>query len=193
MQQQDQQLAEIMEKEMTHHEQVSVLSHMYLQQVEEVKAHSQEIRQLLALVEQQQKAIENLSSPHNPPRELRAVPSCSETQLDAMREEVFNIIPGTVNTMRGAAVLHNTSMASAPMVNQNSFEDILAEEANFTPSHLPNHVTFMDTMRGVLPHPHPTDIKKRWSYHQDPLKVTTQKKLDSMQLPTNLEKCRSPN
>ena len=47
-----------------------------------------------------------------------------------MREEVFNIILGTVNTMRGTAVLHNTTMASAPMVNQNFFEDMLAEEAN---------------------------------------------------------------
>ena len=27
---------------------------------------------------------------------------------------------------------------------------MLAEEANFTPSHLPKHVTFMDTMRGVV-------------------------------------------
>ena len=81
-----------MEEEMTHHEQVSVLPRMHLQQVEEVKAQSQEIRWLLALVEQQQKAIESLTSPQIPPWELRAVPSHSETQLDAIREEVFNII-----------------------------------------------------------------------------------------------------
>ena len=43
LQVQDQQLAEIMEEEMTHYEQLSVLSHMYLQQAEEVKAQSQEI------------------------------------------------------------------------------------------------------------------------------------------------------
>ena len=36
--QQDQQLAEILEDEMTHREQVSVLSCMHLQQVEEVKS-----------------------------------------------------------------------------------------------------------------------------------------------------------
>ena len=65
---------------MTHQEQVSVLSQMHLQQVEEVKAQSQEIRCLLALVEsRQQEAIEKLTSPHSPPREPRAVPSCSET------------------------------------------------------------------------------------------------------------------
>ena len=43
LQAQDQQIAEIMEKEMTCHEQVSVLSHMHLQQAEEVKDKSQEI------------------------------------------------------------------------------------------------------------------------------------------------------
>ena len=53
LEERDQQLAEIMEEEMTHQEQVSVLSWMQLQQVEEVKAQSQEIQCLLALVEQQ--------------------------------------------------------------------------------------------------------------------------------------------
>ena len=94
-------------------------------------------------MEQQQRAIEHLTSPQSPPRESRAVPSCSETQLDAMREEVFNMIPGTVNTMRGTAVSHNTTIASMPMVNKNSFEDMLAEEANVMSSCLPKHVNFM--------------------------------------------------
>ena len=52
---QEQQLAEILEDRMTHQEQVSVLSCMHLQQVEEVKAHSHEIRRLSALVEEQQR------------------------------------------------------------------------------------------------------------------------------------------
>ena len=62
LQAQDQQLAEIMEEEMTHHEQVSVLSCMHLQQVEEVKAQSQEICCLLVLDEQQQEAIKIIYS-----------------------------------------------------------------------------------------------------------------------------------
>ena len=44
LQQQDQPLAEILEEEVTHHEQVSLLSCMHLQQAEEVKTQSQEIR-----------------------------------------------------------------------------------------------------------------------------------------------------
>ena len=125
-----------------------MLPQLHLQQAEEVRAQSQEIRCLSALVEKQQKAIEQLTSPHSPPRESTAVPSCSETQLDAMRKEVFNMVLGTVNTMRDPAVLWNTTMASVPVVNKNSFEDMLAEEANFTPSSQPKHVTFMNTMGG---------------------------------------------
>ena len=102
------------------------------------------------------------------------------------------MVLGTVNTRRGTAVSYNTTMASVPTVNQNSFKDMLAEEANFTPSCPPKHVTFMDTMRGVLPHPHHADIKKRWSYHQDPWKVASQEKWDSMWLPTNSKRCGSP-
>ena len=68
--------------------------------------------------------------------------------MDAMWEEVFNFILGTVNTMRGVAVSCNTMMTSAPMVNKNSFKDMLAEEANFTPSHQSKYVTFFDMMGG---------------------------------------------
>ena len=111
---QDQQLANILEEEMTPQEQVSVLSHMHPQQAEEVKAQSQEIRRLSALVEQQQLAIEKLTNPQNPSRESRAFPSHSESKLDDMREDIFNLIPGTVNTIRGAAVSHNTQWQVSP-------------------------------------------------------------------------------
>ena len=57
-----------------------------------------------------------------------------------MQEEVFNLIPGTVNTVQGAPMSHNTTMATAPMINRTSFEDMLGEEAHFTPSHQPKHV-----------------------------------------------------
>ena len=58
LQVQDQHLAEIMEKRITHCEQVLVLSHMHLQQAEEVKAKSQEIWCFSTLVEEQD-AIKN--------------------------------------------------------------------------------------------------------------------------------------
>ena len=84
---------------MTHREQVSVLSQMHLQQAEEVKTQSQEIQCLLALVEKQQEAIQKLTSPCSPPREAVPIPSHPQYQLEAMREEAFNVVPGTVNTI----------------------------------------------------------------------------------------------
>ena len=111
---------------------------MHLQQVEEVKAQSQEIQHLLALVEQQQEAIKKLPSPRSPTRKLRASTSCSQSQLDIMWEEIFNLIMGTVNTRRCAAVASH-SPAMIPIVNKVSFKDMLAEEVNFTPSPQPRH------------------------------------------------------
>ena len=102
----------------------------------------------MALVEKQQEPIQKLSGPHSPPREARATTSCLESQLDAMVDEVFNLILGTVNTMQDAAVSHNTTMATTPMINRASFEDILAEEANFIPSHQPRYVKFSDMTEG---------------------------------------------
>ena len=157
----DQQLAKILEKEMTHREQVTVLSHMHLQQAEEVKAQSQEIRRLSALVKQQQQAIEKLTSPQNPPRDSRAFPSHSKSWLDDMREEIFNLNLRTVNTIKGTAVSHNTTMASVPRVSQTSFEDMLAEEANLTSSCQPKHVTFRDMVRQGVTSSTP------WKYQQE--------------------------
>ena len=40
---------------------------------------------------------------------------------------------------------HYTTMATTPMVNRTSFEDMLAEEANLTSRHQPKHVKSLDT------------------------------------------------
>ena len=104
-----------------------------------------------------------------------------------MREEIFNLIPGTVNTVRGTVISHNTTVASAPRISQTSFEDMLAEEANATPDCKQKHVTFMDTMRGchII---YTLETSRRWSYHQDQWKEPTLRMLDYMQLATNSKK-----
>ena len=56
------------------------------------------------------------------------------------------MVPGTVNTRRGVAVLWDTTKTSASRINRASFEHMMAEEANFTQSHQLKHVTFLDTM-----------------------------------------------
>ena len=150
---------------MTHCKQVSVLSHMHLQQAEEVKAQSQEIWHLLALVEQQQVAIEKLAITRGPIQEPRASTSHSESW--------FYVILGTVNTRRGIAVA-SYSLVMTPVVNKTSFEDMLAEKANFTPSHQSRHVKFMDMVKGGLtstPHNQEVALPTRPAYQSHPEEI----------------------
>ena len=66
-----------------------------------------------------------------------------------MWEDIFNLILGTVNTRQGTAVAsHNTTLAT-PIIHKALFEDMLAEEANYTPSCQPRHVKFVNTIEGV--------------------------------------------
>ena len=46
-------------------------------------------------------------------------------------------------------VSHNTTIVT-PVINKASFEDMLAEEANYTPSCQPKHVIFVDMIEGSL-------------------------------------------
>ena len=53
-------LVEIVEEEMAHQTQVSVLLHLHLQQAEEIKVQSKEIKQLSTLLERQQTILEQV-------------------------------------------------------------------------------------------------------------------------------------
>ena len=53
-------LANIIEEEMAHWTQVLVLSHLHLQQAEEIKSQSNEIRHLSTLLEKQQAILERV-------------------------------------------------------------------------------------------------------------------------------------
>ena len=66
-----------------------------------------------------------------------------------MQGEIFNLILGMVNNRQVAAVASN-SPTVVPIVNRESFEDMLAEEMTFTPSHQPRHVKFADILQGRL-------------------------------------------
>ena len=59
-----------------------------------MKAQSHEIWCLSALVEQQQEAIKKPASPKSPTQEQRTMTSHSESQLDIMRDEIFNFNTG---------------------------------------------------------------------------------------------------
>ena len=57
---QEELLAKIVEEEMAHQMQVSVPSHLHLQQAEEIKAQSDEIKRLSNLLERQQTLLEQV-------------------------------------------------------------------------------------------------------------------------------------
>ena len=96
-------LADIIEEEMAHQTQVSVLSQLHIQQAEEIKSQSEEIRHLSTLLEKQQAILERVQEQQSRKPE-RPVPPMN--RIEELQREAFNILPGTVNSRRGAAVAH---------------------------------------------------------------------------------------
>ena len=107
-----------------------------------------------------------------------------------MWEEIFNLILGTVNTGRGTAVA-SYSPPVTHIVNKTSLKDMLAKEAYFTPSHQSRCVKFIDMIEGGLTLPH-VIYRRMWQYQQSQLTKATQRKLGSMQLHMNSERCEEP-
>ena len=68
-------LADIIEEEMAHWTQVSVLSHLHLQQAEEIKSQSDEIRHLSTLLKQQQAILERVQEQQNRMPEIPVPPT----------------------------------------------------------------------------------------------------------------------
>ena len=88
-------LANIIEEEMAHWTQVSVLSHLHLQHAKEIKSQSSEIRLLSTLLEKQQTILEKAQEQQ---RRMPEIPVPSTTHIEELQREVFNILPGMVNT-----------------------------------------------------------------------------------------------
>ena len=122
-------LADIIEEEMAHQTQVSVLLHLHLQQAEEIKSQSEEIRQLSTLLEKQQAILERVQEQQS---RVPEVPVPPVNRLKELQREAFNILPGTVNAKRGAATAHASGISQDILViGRSQFEDELAKEATW--------------------------------------------------------------
>ena len=86
-------LADIIEEEMAQWTQVSVLSHLHLQQAKEIKSQSDEIRCLSTLLEKQQAILEQVQEQQ---RRMPEMPVPSPTCIEELQREAFNILSGTV-------------------------------------------------------------------------------------------------
>ena len=122
-------LANIIEEEMAHWTQVSVLSHLHLQQAKEIKSQSKEIRCLSNLLEKQQAILEKVQEQQSSVPE-RSVPPMN--RIEELQREAFDILPGMVNARRGAAVAHASGISQdIPVTGRSHFENELAEEATW--------------------------------------------------------------
>ena len=139
-------LADIIEEEMAHQTQVSVLSQLHLQQAKEIKSQSEEIRQLSTLLEKQQAILERVQEQQS---RVPEVPVPLVDRLQELQRETFDILPGTVNAKRGAAAAHALGILQDILViGRTQFEDELAEEAIWNAHQHLCHVHFASNPLG---------------------------------------------
>ena len=121
-----QSVEQIIEEEQAHRAQVAALSQMQLQAMERVEEQERELRRLSNLMAEQQAILR--STPERPQPQS---PSTSPPHnLARLRGKIQDVLPGTVNTMRGAAerVGQVPDLGNLPSLRGDMLEDILAEE-----------------------------------------------------------------
>ena len=146
---QEELLAEIVEEEMVHQTQVSVLCHLHLRQAEDIWAQSDEIKRLSTLLEKQQTLLEQVQESQkqqNVSVAQKVQPPTS--RLSELQQEAFQYLPGTVNVRCWAGIQHLSGLSqNIPVVGRQYFEDELAEEATWGSNH-PCHVHFAGSEKG---------------------------------------------
>ena len=122
-------LADIVEEKMAHRTQVSVLSHLHLQQAKEIKSQSKEIKCLSTLLEKQQAILERVQEQQS---RVPEVPVPPVSRIKELQREAFNILPGMVNARRGAAAARASVISQdIPVIGRSQFKNELAEEATW--------------------------------------------------------------
>ena len=146
---QEELLVKIVEEEMAHQTQVSVLSHLHLRQAEDIRAQSNEIKRLSTLLEKQQTLLEQVQENQRQSSvsaAQRAQPPTS--RLSELQQEAFQYLPGTVNVRCGTGFQYLSSIShNIPVAGRQHFDDDLAEEATWGSNH-PHHVHFAGSEKG---------------------------------------------
>ena len=89
------------------------------------------------------------------------IPVPPTNRREELQKEAFNILPGTVNARRGAALAHASGISLDILVaGRSNFENELAKEATWTLHHHLQHVHFASKPQGDL-HLPPEDILRR--------------------------------
>ena len=126
-----QSVEQIIEEEQAHKVQVAALSQMQLQAMERVAEQERELRRLSNLMAQHQAIL--TTSPESP--QPQSLPVSPPHNLARLREEVCDVLPGTVNTVRGAAdkVGQVSDLGNLPTFAEDTLKDILEEQQEEIP------------------------------------------------------------
>ena len=125
-----QSVEQIIEEEQAHRVQVAALSQMQLQAMERVEEQERELRRLSNLMAEHQAVLR--SSPERPHQQTP--PSSPPHNLAQLRGEVEDVLPGMVNTVRGATERGQIpDLGNLPMLRRDALDDILAEEEEEVP------------------------------------------------------------
>ena len=114
---------QIIEEEQAHRAQVAALLQMQLQAMERVEEQERELRRLSNLMAVHQAILR--SSP-----EQQSPPTSPHHDLAQFRGEVEDVLPGTLNVVRGATERAGQvpDLGNPPTLRRDMFDDILAEQ-----------------------------------------------------------------
>ena len=89
------------------------------------------------------------------------MPVPSTNCIEELQKEAFNILPGTVNVRRGAALAHASGISqNIPVAGRSNFQNELAKEAAWVLHNHPCHVHFASNPQGGFtstPRRHPEE------------------------------------
>ena len=121
-----QSVEQIIEEEQAHRAQVAALSQMQLQAMERVEEQERELRRLSNLIAEQQAILRSMPERPQP----QSPPTSPPHNLAQLRGKIQDVLPGTVNTKRGAMerVGQVPDLGNGPSFRGDTLEDILAEE-----------------------------------------------------------------
>ena len=126
-------MEQIIEEEQVYRVQMAAFTQMQLQAFGRVEEQERELRRPSALLVEHQEVLRSPEWPQQePPQPL------PPSELGQLRHEVEDILPGMVNTMRGASSRAGLvpDLGRPPIVRRDAFEDILADAENEVP-HIP--------------------------------------------------------
>ena len=124
-------IEQIIEEGQAYRVQVAALTQMQIQAMERVEEQERELRMLSALLVEHQEVLR--SFPERPQQEPpQPLPP---RELDQLRHEVEDILPGMANTVRevSSRASQVPDLARLPIVKRDAFEDILADEEDEVP------------------------------------------------------------